>query len=175
MCRCVVSEQERDVDPFAQCVHAAPAAVDEFMRVGIADLAKEKARGDEEADFRGDAVGLVCECVDHEGQNEEMGDAKRDREPFGGRELAVGRGRCDDVNDLVEDRRQNSEEGEGRNDPPAAPNRCRTDKRNRGQGRGGKKPNWGEPLEHLRDLARGLRHVRGKDCTKLFTITRRKG
>ena len=78
MCRCVVSEQERDVDPFAQCVRAAPAAVDELMCVGIADLAKEKARCDKEADFGGDAVGLVCERVDHEGQNEEMGDAKRD-------------------------------------------------------------------------------------------------
>ena len=65
MGRCVVTEKERNLDPFAKAVHAAPTTMDQFMSVGIADLTKEKPGSNEEADLCGDDIGLVCKCIDH--------------------------------------------------------------------------------------------------------------
>jgi hypothetical protein len=38
----------------------------QFMRVGIADLSKEKSSSDENANFRDDTTISVCERVNHQ-------------------------------------------------------------------------------------------------------------
>jgi len=84
-----MAEQQRYIDPFSKAVHAAPATVDQLMRVGVADLAKEKAGCDEKADFRSDAEGLIGQRVDDKNKDAKLRDAKRDREPRGGGEFAI--------------------------------------------------------------------------------------
>ena len=125
-----MAEQQRYIDPFSKAVHAAPATVDQLMRVGVADLAKEKAGCDEKADFRSDAEGLIGQRVDDKNKDAKMRDAKRDREPRGGGEFAIVGGGRHMVDRFVEDRGQRREKHQSRQNPPPAPNCGRPNKGN---------------------------------------------
>lgn len=58
----VVTKQQRNIDPFAQTVLETTTAMDQFMRVRIADLAKKETRRDEQSNLRCPPIGWLAKA-----------------------------------------------------------------------------------------------------------------